>query len=157
MRRVSLTLAFLVLATSLYVCSADAQTADEAAVRRVIEAIAALSEAKDMAGLDTLYAADGWVQIIEGSGVNRGWGDYRDHHLKPELAEFQNFRYRYFEIEPQVRGGVAWAPFRYELAVDTQQGHVEAEGRGTAILERRGGRWLVVHVHTSGRRKAPRG
>jgi ketosteroid isomerase-like protein len=130
-----------------------AQTEDEAAVRRVIEAVAALSEAKDLDALDTLYAPDAWVRIIEGAGVNRGWAEYRDHHLKPELAEFENFRYRYFDIESQVRRDVAWAPFRYELAVDTPRGHVEVEGRGTAVLEKRDGRWLVVHLHTSGRRK----
>ena len=33
--------------------------------------------------------------------------------------------------------------------------HVEAEGRGTAVLEKRGNRWLVVQLHTSGRRKSP--
>ncbi len=96
------------------------------------------------------------MRVIEGAGVNRGWVDYRDHHLAPELAEFTNFRYRYYEVEPQVRGNVAWASFRYELIADTPQGHVEVDGRGTAILERRGGRWLVVHTHTSGRRRPAR-
>jgi ketosteroid isomerase-like protein len=133
-----------------------AQSPDERAVIAVVEALAAFSQAKNVAGLDTLYAPDAWVRVIEGAGVNRGWVDYRDHHLAPELAEFQNFRYRYFEVEPQVRGTVAWASFRYELIADTPQGHVEAEGRGTAILEKRGGRWLVVHTHTSGRRRQPR-
>ncbi len=102
-------------------------------------------------------ASDSWVEIIEGSGVNHGWTDYRNNHLKPELAEMQHLRFRFFDIAPQVRGTVAWAPFRYELATDTPQGHVEVEGRGTAILERRDGRWLVVHLHTSGRRKTPGG
>jgi ketosteroid isomerase-like protein len=48
---------------------------------------------------------------------------------------------------------VAWTPFRYELSADTPQGHVELEGRGTAVLEKRAGRWVIVHLHTSGRRK----
>jgi len=130
-----------------------AQTTDADAVRSTVEAVAVLSQAKDAAGLDTLFAPDAWVRIIEGAGVNNGWVDYRDHHLVPELAEFTNFRYRYYEVEPQVRGNVAWAPFRYDLTTDTPQGHAEVEGRGTAILERRDGRWLVVHLHTSGRRK----
>jgi len=142
-----------ILALPLRAGTASGQTDDAAAVRAVITAVAALSEAKDLAGLDTLYAPDPWVRIIEGAGVNNGWTDYRDHHLKPELAEFENFRYRYFDIEPQVRGMVAWAAFRYELAVDSPRGHVEVEGRGTAILEKRGGRWLIAHLHTSGRRK----
>ena len=148
----------LIAAAAALACAAPAaaQTHDEHLVAGVIEALAAFSQAKNLAGLDTLYAPDAWVRIVEGAGVNRGWVDYRDHHLAPELAEFQNFRYRYYEIEPQVRGTVAWASFRYELIADTPQGHVEAEGRGTAILEKRAGRWLVVHTHTSGRRRQPR-
>jgi len=112
-------------------------------------------EAGDVPALDTLFAPDPWVEIIEGSGVNHGWSDYRDNHLKPELAEMKHLRYRFFEIAPQARGSVAWAAFRYELATDTPTGHVEVEGRGTVILERREGRWLVVQLHTSGRRKQP--
>lgn len=83
---------FLVIASSsaLLAPVAPGQSADEDAVRRVVEALAAFSQAKDSAGLDT------------------------------------------------------------------PQGHVEVEGRGTAILEKRGGRWLVVHTHTSGRRRQAR-
>ncbi len=135
---------------------ASAQGHDEHAVRAVVEALASFSQAKNVAGLDTLYAPDAWVRIVEGAGVNRGWADYRDHHLAPELAEFTNFRYRYYELEPQIRGTVAWVAFRYELIADTPQGHVEVDGRGTAVLEKRGERWLVVHTHTSGRRRQAR-
>jgi len=132
---------------------AAAQIGSADTVAGVLTVFAALTQDKDVAGMDTLVAHDAWVRIIEGAGVNQGWADYRDHHLVPELAEFENFRYRYFAIEPQVRGAVAWAPFQYDLAADTPRGHVEVEGRGTAVLERRGGRWVIVHLHTSGRRK----
>lgn len=130
-----------------------AQTEEAERVRAVVAALAQYSEDKNLAAMDTLYAPDAWVRVLEGAGVNTGWIDYRDNHLGPELAEMKNLAYRHFEIEPQVRGNVAWAPFRYELGVDGAEGRVEVEGRGTAILERRGGRWLVVHLHTSGRRK----
>ncbi|MBI4410519.1 MAG: DUF4440 domain-containing protein [Gemmatimonadetes bacterium] len=140
---------------ALAVASAQAPTSDRDAVRRVVEALAEHTQARDLAALDTLYAPDAWVQIIEGAGVNRGWADYRDNHLKPELAEFESFTYRYYEVEPQLRGNVAWAPFRYELSAHGPRGHLEVEGRGTAILDKRDGRWLVVHLHTSGRRKGP--
>ena len=132
---------------------AIAQSDDATAVRAVVEAFAAHAQAKALDGLDTLVAHDSWVYIIEGAGVNHGWTEYRDHHLAPELAEFENFSYRYFAIEPQVRGAVAWTPFRYELSADTPRGHVEVEGRGTAVLEQRDGRWVIVHLHTSGRRR----
>src|SRR5882724_597371 len=54
-----------------------AQAGEETAVRRVVEAVASLQEANDIAGLDTLFAPNPWVEIIEGSGVNHGWTDYR--------------------------------------------------------------------------------
>jgi len=128
-------------------------TADTAAIRRVIAAVAEFSQAKNLAAMDTLFAPGGGVHIIEGAGVNHGWADYRDNHLGRELAQFQNFQIRRFAIEPVVRGNVAWASFRYEMSVDTPQGHIESEGRGTAVLEKREGRWVIVHQHTSGRRK----
>lgn len=137
--------------------SLDAQTHDSVAVRHVVEAIAALTQTGDLAGLDTLWAQDPWVRIIEGAGVDRGWVGYRDHHLKPELEELENLSYRFWGVEPQVRGDVAWASFRYELGADVSEGHVAVEGRGTAVLEKRDRRWLVVHLHTSGRRKAQGG
>jgi ketosteroid isomerase-like protein len=132
---------------------AAGQSADTEAVKAVVTAFGAFTQEKNLAGMDTLFAQDGWVHIIEGAGVNHGWVDYRDHHIGPELAEFENFRYRFFAVEPQVREAVAWTPFRYELGADTPRGHVEMEGRGTAVLEKRDGRWVIVHVHTSGRRK----
>jgi ketosteroid isomerase-like protein len=133
--------------------SAAAQASDRDAVIAVIEAFAAFSQAKNISAIDTLFASDRGVHIIEGAGVNHGWADYRDNHLQPELEGFENFRYRYYAVEPQVRQDVAWNSFRYELAADTPRGHVELEGRGTAVLEKREGRWVIVHLHTSGRRR----
>jgi ketosteroid isomerase-like protein len=133
--------------------SAGAQTSERDAVITVIEAFAAFSQAKNISAIDTLFASDRGVHIIEGAGVNHGWVDYRDNHLQPELEGFENFRYRYYAVEPQVRQDVAWNSFRYELAADTPRGHVELEGRGTAVLEKREGRWVIVHLHTSGRRR----
>jgi len=143
----------VMLAASGTTRSAAGQAAEAEAVAAVVTTFGAYTQDKNLAAMDTLFAPDGWVHIIEGAGVNHGWVDYRDHHIGPELAEFENFRYRFFAVEPQVRGAVAWTPFRYELGADTPRGHVEMEGRGTAVLEKRDGRWVIVHLHTSGRRK----
>ena len=130
-----------------------AQNDDESAVVKVLLAIAQYSQEGNLGAMDTLYASGGGVHIIEGAGVNHGWEDYRDNHLAPELEGFENFQYRYFSIEPEVRGDVAWTAFRYDLSVDTSRGHTEIEGRGTAVLEKMNGRWQIVHMHTSGRPK----
>ena len=133
--------------------AATAQENEVAAIRALLEPVATSMQAGDMAALDAVYAPGGGVHIIEGTGVNHGWIDYRDNHLGPELAAFENFTIRYFAIEPQVRGDVAYSAFRYELSADMNGEHIEIEGRGTAILERMAGQWKIVHTHTSGRRK----
>lgn len=133
--------------------SATAQSDDRDAVRRTLEAFAEFAQAKDLASIDTLWASGRSVHIIEGSGVNHGWSDYRDNHLGRELETFDGLQYRFFSIEPQVRGEVAWAAFRYELITDTPRGHLELEGRGTAVLEKQDGSWVIAHLHTSGRRR----
>lgn len=122
-------------------------------VRATMMSLAAHFQAGDLDAAGGLFAAGPGVHIIEGAGVNHGWQDYRDHHLAPELETFRNFRYSYSAVEPVVIGEVSYAAFRYELAADTPSGHVETEGRGTAVLQRMPDGWKIVHLHTSGRRR----
>ncbi len=117
----------------------------------MLEAYAAYSQAADLHASDTLWSSGRGVHIIEGAGVNHGWAEYRDEHLKPELERFENFEYRFSSIEPQIRGNVAWAAFRYTVVADIDERHIDIEGRGTAVLEKVGGRWVISHLHTSGR------
>lgn len=136
--------------------AAAQQTAvtDTAQVRTTIEALFAAAERGDLAALDTLYAGDD-LTVIEGAGIDRGWAQYRDHHLGPELKEFRNFRYRPSEIEGHVAGNVAWAIFRYSIRAEYRERELDQVGRGTAILERRGDRWVVRHTQTSSRPRRP--
>ena len=132
---------------------AKAQDGEVAEIRSMMETMAELIQAKDVDSLDKFYASGQSVHIIEGAGVNHGWVDYRDHHLAPELAAFDDFSYRYFAIEPQIRGDFSFTAFRYELSADIDSGHIEIEGRGTAVMEKTSGQWKIVHLHTSGRPK----
>lgn len=130
---------------------ADTVMRGEAArVAAAVRALFAAAERNDLRALDTLYAGDS-LTVVEGAGINRGWADYRDHHLAPEMKEMKNFRYRPFEVEARVSGTMAWAMFRYALQADVDGKPVDVVGRGTAILERRGGRWIVRHTQTSSR------
>ena len=132
----------------------SAPNAEVAAVVQAMRALFAAAERGDLTALDSLYAGDSLL-VIEGAGLNRGWVDYRDNHLAPELKEFRNFRYRPFEIEARVSGTLAWATYRYALAADVPDRKVDVVGRGTAILERRGDRWVVRLTQTAGRARRP--
>ena len=127
---------------------------EAARVGATVRALFAAAERGDVAALDTLYAGDS-LTVVEGAGINRGWADYRDHHLTPELREMKGFRYRPFEIEARVSGDLAWAMFRYALQAEVNGRAIDALGRGTAILERRGGRWIVRHTQTNSRPRRP--
>ena len=127
---------------------------EQVAVAQTIRALFAAIERKDVAALDTLYAGDS-LTVVEGAGINRGWADYRDTHLGPELREMQNLRYRPFELQVRTAGNLAWATFRFALAADLGQRKLDNVGRGTAILERRGSRWVVRHTHTASRARRP--
>lgn len=134
--------------------SAGAQSGDARAVIATVQALFAAAERGDNAALDTLYAGDS-LTVVESASINRGWADYRDHHLAPEMKEMKNFRYRPFEIEARVSGDLAWAMFRYALSANVKGKPVDVVGRGTAILERRGSRWVVRHTQTASRERRP--
>jgi ketosteroid isomerase-like protein len=147
-------LLFLLFLSPATIAAQQAQAADTAQVRETIEALFAAAERGDMAALDTIYAGDR-LTVIEGAGIDRTWAQFRDHHLGPELREFRNFRYRPSQIEPHVTGDLAWAIYRYSLRADYRDRELDQVGRGTAILERRGDRWVVRHTQTTSRPRRP--
>lgn len=50
---------------------------------------------------------------------------------------------------------MAWATFRYALTADLPDRKVDVVGRGTAILERQGNRWVVRLTQTASRARRP--
>ena len=112
-------------------------------------------ETGDLAILDTIWANDEGVTVFESGYANYGWADYRDHHLKPEIDEMKNVKYQLSDVRTRVSGDTAWATFKYSLAADLKERHVEAAGLGTAVLEKRGDEWKIVHWHTSAPRRPP--
>lgn len=135
--------------------TAHAQSDDEAAVRDVLTKNAAAFERGDMNMLNKLWANDESVTVFESGHANYGWADYRDNHLKPEMDEMKNTKYAIIDIKPRIAGNTAWATFKYTISAQLKERHVEGSGLGTAVLEKRDGRWQIVHWHTSSPRRAP--
>lgn len=110
-------------------------------------------ETGDLAMLDSIWAHDDGVTVFESGYANYGWADYRDHHLKPEIDEMKNVKYQLSDIKTRMSGNTAWATFKYALSADLKERHVDAAGLGTAVLEKRGNDWKIVHWHTSAPRR----
>ena len=134
-------------------------TADDASdALATLRAVFAAAERGDMLALDSLYDGDS-LTVVEGAGINRGWADYRDHHLGPEVKAMKNFYYRPVDLEVHVVATTAWTTFRYNLKADMNGRAIDNVGRGTAILVKRtvgaNSRWVVRHIQTSSRARRP--
>lgn len=124
-------------------------------IRSVLLQSAAAFERGDMAAAEKAWANDESVTVFESGHANYGWADYRDHHLGPEMKEMKNTKYTLSDIKVKVSGDTAWATFKYAISADVGTRHVDGGGLGTAILEKRGQDWKIVHWHSSAPRRAP--
>lgn len=132
-----------------------AQTNEVRAVTDVLTQEASAVERGDLATLDKLWANTADVTVFESGHANYGWDDYRNHHLAPELKELKNTKYSYSDLKVKVDGKTAWATFKYSLSAEMGTRKIESGGLGTAILEKREGKWRIVHWHSSAPRRAP--
>ena len=135
--------------------AALAQAPVEAAVREVLLKSAIAFEKNDVELITKVWANDESVTVFESGHANYGWADYRDRHLLPEMKEMKNTKYTLSDIKVKVSGTTAWATFKYAISADMGTRHIDGSGLGTAVLEKRGDEWWIVHWHSSTPRRAP--
>ena len=110
--------------------------------------------AKDLERLAAFYHPE--VTIFEGGSTNDGWADYRDHHLGPELQEFEGLEFSHVKVVPHVLGDgrSAYVTAEYRLKAKMGDRVIDAEGLETLLLVKAtDGAWKIRHSHTSSRRK----
>lgn len=146
-RRLPFTVALLIVLLP-NVASAQrgaAPNPERAAVQQLITRFGELLQARDMDAIEPLFRAGG-VHILTDSATTHGWDEYRDQYLKPELDAIQDLRYAHAAVEAVVRDTVAWVAFRREISGAAM---AAVQGRGTAVLEKVDGKWVIVHLHMS--------
>jgi len=148
----------VLVALAAAVLGGTVQAADEAAeIRTFLEAYDRAFVAKDLDRLAAFYYPE--VTIFEGGGINRGWADYRDNHLGPELTEFEGLEFGHRDVRPTPLGSggrVAYVTSEYYLKARVKDREIDAAGLETLLLVRDDkGAWKIRHSHTSSRRKAP--
>jgi ketosteroid isomerase-like protein len=151
----ALVLAIAAIVGFNFYASVSAQTNEVKAVTDVLTREAAAVEKGDLAALDKIWANSEDVTVFESGHANYGWTDYRNNHLAPELKEFKNTKYAFSDLKVKTSGNLALATFKYTLSADIGARHIDSGGLGTAVLEKRGGRWQIVHWHSSAPRRAP--
>lgn len=151
------TLARLAVGTFMFVglTGVSAQSGD-AEVVAFFKAYDAAFNAKDLDKLAAMYHPD--VTIFEGSGINRGWVDYRDNHLGPELKSFQDLQWAHSNIVVHLLGdSAAYVTADYAIKYKMGERAVDSGGIATHVLVKEQGAWKIRHSHTAARRRAPAG
>ncbi len=134
----------------------SAQDKDEAAVIvRLLQEYTDAVESKNMSEIEKYVLTTDEFTVFEGGHVNLGWTDYRDHHLAPELKQFQEFKYEYKDLKADVDQKLAVATFKYSIFIKMKEREISGEGLGTAILVKTSDGWKIRHIHTS-RSRRPR-
>jgi uncharacterized membrane protein len=103
----------------------------------------------DVAAIEAHVLPDDGFMMIEGDHVNHGWSDYRDNHLKGELADLAKVRFRLSDYHVQTNGALAAASFVYNVLPKTGPEQNFGSGRGTAVLVKTDAGWKIRLLHTS--------
>lgn len=141
--------ALMIIGFNFYGDVSSAQTDDVKAVTDVLKREAAAIEKGDLQALDKIWSNDKAVLVFENGGVNEGWENYRNKHLAPELKSFKDLKFAVSDIAVKADKKIAWATYKYTLAADFNKQKIDTGGVGTMIFEKKDGKWLIVHSHTS--------
>ena len=126
----------------------------EADIVAFFKAYDAAFVAKDLEKLAAMYHPD--VTIFEGGGINRGWVDYRDNHLGPELKAFQDLHFAHSNIVVHLLGdSAAYVTADYAITYRSGERAVDSGGIATHVLVKEQGGWKIRHSQTAARRRAP--
>jgi uncharacterized protein (TIGR02246 family) len=153
-RRVSLVVLLLPaigLAPRALVAQSAADRRSAAEVRALFLAFNAAWERRDRAFIDRYYAHDPDAVFFFERRQLQGWPRV-DSLYGAMFASSERGRVRslYDILDVGALGDVAWLAANFRLEVIEPSGDTTAdEGRQSVVFERRAGRWVVVHRHTS--------
>jgi ketosteroid isomerase-like protein len=138
------------------VCSmalkARAMTPVEKELVDFLKAYDAAFLAKDLAKLASMYTPE--TIVYEGSGINRGWKNYSETHLGPELKSFENLEFGHANVVPHVLGdNAAYVTADYMIKAKMADRVLDSGGLATFVLSKSAGAWKIRHTSTAARRR----
>lgn len=138
------------------VCSmalkARAMTPVEKELVDFLKAYDAAFLAKDLAKLASMYTPE--TIVYEGSGINRGWKNYSETHLGPELKSFENLEFGHANVVPHVLGdNAAYVTADYTIKAKMGERTLDSCGLATFVLSKDAGSWKIRHTSTAARRR----
>lgn len=90
--------------------------------------------------------------IYEAGHVERSRSEYVDHHLADDIAFARATTRRVLRHKERIEGNVAMIMDETESKGTFKGKSINAMGTETAILEKKGDGWVVLHFHWSSRK-----
>jgi ketosteroid isomerase-like protein len=142
----------IVLAGSAQMKKAPAKTALEAEFKAMIDQYYAAWSTLDPDKAAMYYAKDADLVFYDVAPLKyNNWGEYRAGVIKAFTETMSSGKLTpNDDLKINRRGNVVWTTLTFHLSAKPKAGGaMELECRHTAIWEKRGGKWLIVHEHVS--------
>lgn len=118
--------------------------------RQVVAAFSAALEQGDRE--KALSLLDPGVLIYEAGYVERSRDEYAAHHLGGDIEFAKAVKRKVLKESVHVDGNTAVLMEETETTGSFKGKDVHSFGTGTMVLARKGGNWLITHVHWSSRK-----
>ncbi|MYM92264.1 YybH family protein [Duganella vulcania] len=92
------------------------------------------------------------VQIFESGYVERSREEYTGHHLKGDIEFAKTTKNKVLKHSERVEGNLAVVMQETETTGKYKGNSVHHFGTETAVLEKQGDKWVIVHIHWSSRK-----
>lgn len=127
---------------------------DEEKIEEVIEAVVNAYQSGDYESMGRYYASDVTVVPVDFAPPLRGWDTVKQRYQQA-AANVKGVAMTRENTVLQRRGKVAWVVYQWRFAGMGEGRPLGALGHTTLVLEKRSGKWLIVHNHTSALPTAP--
>lgn len=92
------------------------------------------------------------IQIYESGYVERSRGEYVRHHLPADVEFAKATTNKVLKQKERVEGNLAVVLQETETSGNYKGSSVHLFGTETAMLEKEGDKWVIVHIHWSSRK-----
>ena len=142
----------IVLSASAHMKKAPAKTALEAEFKTMIDQYYTAWSTLDPDKAAKYYAKDADLIFFDVAPLKyNGWGEYRAGVMKAFTETMSSGKLTpKDDLKVTQRGSIVWTTVTFHLSATPKAGgSMELDCRHTAIWEKRGGKWLIVHEHVS--------
>ncbi len=133
------------------------QPALSAQGKRVVKALnnyAAAVQASDIDAVEKYVITNAGFSSLEGASMDSGWEAARKH-MAGEMPMLKDMSYSFSNINPFVRGDLAYATLDYAMGFTIESDQFEGgkhelnmKGKATVVLLKSKNEWKIRHIHT---------